>query len=501
MIRLLSLLLFLAGSSAGASVPAHEDFALTNVTIVDVERGETLPQQTILIIDGHITAVGSNARLRVPRGFRRIDGAGRYATPGFWDMGSEVFNARNSSWPGAFELMLANGVVGTRDRGSDGPLAETAALVRKVERGEILAPRLVWSGKTLAVPGVVPVRPNQLPVSNEADARSAVVDLAAAGANYVRVTSGFPFEKWGRTVVDAARRLGMGVSGWIVSGWAEAALAGMSSIDHLVDLYRSTSTNRARYLAFSRDPQVRAEIGGDPERAYNFFATLRSTLDERYYAETLRTLGRLKTSIATNYSGMIHAQRRFPLRIASRATWARGGAKTVALPGPVASAPAQPGVEAALFKNLKDLHDAGVPLMTGSDTGSPGSTFVAPGPSVHDEMLALVAAGIPVRAALAAATVNPARYVSHYVPGVEATAALTAGSPADIVLLDANPLESIANVDKIHAVVFAGRWIGPKERQALLARAAALANGSPWNVPECLVWVESGHSAVSSRAT
>ncbi len=151
----------------------------------------------------------------------------------------------------------------------------------------------------------------------------------------------------------------------------------------------------------------------------------------------------------------------------------------MALPGSVASAPAQPGVEAALFKNLKDLHDAGVPLMTGTDAGSSDSTYVAPGASVHDEMLALVAAGLPVRAALAAATVNPTRYVSRYVSGVDATAAFKAGAPADIVLLDANPLEGIANIDKIHAVVFAGRWLGPKERQALLARAAALANGSP----------------------
>jgi len=59
---------------------------------------------------------------------------------------------------------------------------------------------------------------------------------------------------------------------------------------------------------------------------------------------------------------------------------------------------------------------------------------------------------------------------------VRAAGKVAAGAPADLVMLEANPLQDIANARKIFGVIANGRWFGPAERQSLLERAAELAS-------------------------
>jgi imidazolonepropionase-like amidohydrolase len=92
-----------------------------------------------------------------------------------------------------------------------------------------------------------------------------------------------------------------------------------------------------------------------------------------------------------------------------------------------------------------------------------------------DELEWLVRAGLSPREALAAATVTPARIARRLFPRAAVAGAVEAGQSADFVMLDANPLMDIANVRRIHGVMANGRWYGPVEREALLARAAELA--------------------------
>jgi imidazolonepropionase-like amidohydrolase len=90
---------------------------------------------------------------------------------------------------------------------------------------------------------------------------------------------------------------------------------------------------------------------------------------------------------------------------------------------------------------------------------------------VHDELALMVSGGMTPLAALQTATVNPARYL-----GRDATLGTIApGRAADLVLLDANPIEDIANVRRLYGVITAGRFFDRGALDRLLAQAKAAA--------------------------
>jgi imidazolonepropionase-like amidohydrolase len=112
----------------------------------------------------------------------------------------------------------------------------------------------------------------------------------------------------------------------------------------------------------------------------------------------------------------------------------------------------------------RDMAAAGVGLLAGCDA-------MIAGFCVHDELATMVRGGMTPLAALQTATVNPARYL-----GREMTLGTVApGKSADLVLLDANPLEDIANVGRIRAVFTAGRFLDRPALDQLLANAKAAA--------------------------
>ncbi|HLG06498.1 MAG TPA: amidohydrolase family protein, partial [Gemmatimonadales bacterium] len=110
----------------------------------------------------------------------------------------------------------------------------------------------------------------------------------------------------------------------------------------------------------------------------------------------------------------------------------------------------------------RDAYRAGVPMMVGTDAGD---SFVFPGSSVHDELGELVKAGLSPAEALRAATLSGARYLGRSAE----FGTVQAGRFADLVLLDANPLDDIANSRRIHAVVLDGRYLDRARLDGLLA--------------------------------
>lgn len=89
----------------------------------------------------------------------------------------------------------------------------------------------------------------------------------------------------------------------------------------------------------------------------------------------------------------------------------------------------------------------------------------APGYSLHDELALFVQAGMPKLAALQTATVNPA----HYLGALDSLGTVSEGKIADLVLLDANPLDDIRNTSRIRAVIVNGRLLTRTALDSLLA--------------------------------
>jgi imidazolonepropionase-like amidohydrolase len=103
----------------------------------------------------------------------------------------------------------------------------------------------------------------------------------------------------------------------------------------------------------------------------------------------------------------------------------------------------------------------GVELLAGTDTGDP---YVIPGAALHDELALLVTAGLTPAEALRTATSNAARYLNLE----ESFGTIDRGKSADLVILNANPLEDIKNTRRIWAVMVRGKLVDRKRLDAML---------------------------------
>ena len=122
------------------------------------------------------------------------------------------------------------------------------------------------------------------------------------------------------------------------------------------------------------------------------------------------------------------------------------------------------------------LHRAGVPILAGSDSPNP---FVYPGFSLHDELGLLVRSGLSPAEALRTATINPATFLGV----TDSLGTVARGKVADLVLLDANPLEDIANTRRIRAVIQGGRLLDRRALDAMLAGARLRASAEVKSPP------------------
>ena len=116
---------------------------------------------------------------------------------------------------------------------------------------------------------------------------------------------------------------------------------------------------------------------------------------------------------------------------------------------------------------VKKLRQANVPFLAGTDT--PAGVDVLPGFSLHIELQRFVAAGFTPMEALQTATINPAKFL-----GKESDfGTVEKGKIADLVLLDASPLDDIGNTQKIAAVFSNGRHYSRMQLNRILADVQA----------------------------
>ncbi|MGI8543522.1 MAG: amidohydrolase family protein [Aridibacter sp.] len=116
---------------------------------------------------------------------------------------------------------------------------------------------------------------------------------------------------------------------------------------------------------------------------------------------------------------------------------------------------------------IGSMHRAGVPFLAGSDNNNP---FVIPGFALHDELELFVRAGMTPFEALRTATSNPAKYLEIE----KSYGTVEKGKIANLVLLDANPLEDIRNTRKIAAVILNGKYLPGEKLKAMLDDVEAL---------------------------
>ncbi len=419
-----------------ANALAAQSLVFRNVTVIDATGGLAISNTTVVTRGGLIERIAVDAE--APAGATVIDATGKFLIPGLWDMHVHVTDFEHD-----FLTLTRWGVTGIRDMYSG-----YAPEVYSPWRARPETPRIVAAGMIDAP--VRPPSPGALAVRTEEEARLAVQVLAANRAEFIKVYSSLSREAY-FALADEARRIGIAFAGHVPESVtpAEAAEAGQLSQEHLINVLLSCST---------RDDELRAERAAlltdatlsVMERARRFGWPKEEGLLDTYDAEKAARL--FETFVD---HGVWHTPTLVVSKYHAAATPETKG--LMMLEGLAEEQyPVFTSHVGALLRRYEQLvgemHRAGVGLLAGSDAGP--ATGVPMGVSLHEELELLVTSGLTPMEALQSATRNPAFYFGI----LTLLGTVEEGKSADLVLLEANPLEDIRNTRKIRGVVVRGRY-------------------------------------------
>jgi imidazolonepropionase-like amidohydrolase len=441
---------------ASALVAQESVLAFRHVNVIDATGSPAQADMTVIVQGGKILQTGESDKTVVPKGAKVVDGRGKYLIPGLWDMHvHEIFGA----WLPENEriiplLFVANGVTGVRDMGGDlEPLKKWRA---RIAEGKLLGPRMIIAGPMLD--GPVPQFPSSAPVKDAADGRRIVHELRKNGADFIKIQSLIPRDGY-FAAADEAKKLGMVFVGHVPDKVraTEASNAGQKSIEHLTGVFEGCSTIEEELMAAPRGPGRRLFLSTyDPARAEALIALFVKNqtwqVPTLYWEHGEWLIEQTNSSLdpLAKYAPAAWRDRTWPM-------FTRDILKSWST-DPLADR--ETFVQAEL-KMVGEMKRAGVPILAGTDTAA--GVRVYPGFSLHDELGLLVEAGLTPMEALQAATLNAGKFL-----GIADTGTIEKGKRADLVLLNANPLEKIANTRNIESVVLAGRYFSRADLDRLL---------------------------------
>jgi cytosine/adenosine deaminase-related metal-dependent hydrolase len=448
---------------------AQSETLLGDVTIVDVAEGTLVPGQTVLIRDGQIVEVGESIMSDTAT---PVDGAGGYLIPGLWDSHVHIFSS-GSEPDTALPLYLVNGVTGIRDMGALWPIAEQQALQARIEAGEVLGPRLILAGAWVdASPGSWP----GMFLADTPDEARAVVDrIADEGWAAVKAYSMLD-EATYLALAEAAHHAGLPFVGHIPERVAlgTAIEAGQDGMEHFGRVAMACSSAEEAMLDELRSAMAE---GADLARVFEIMASRNRIILETWNQALCETVlarmveARMHVSptlvVADFYTGnwpAPDAPRMLMIPAEVREAWGRPDFRLEAMTDEVRALAAD---SIALDRQTFLMaHRAGVPILASTDA-SFANPYLFHGFSLLDELDLYVAIGLTPREALYTATVAPPRFFD--LPDQDGT--IAPGRRADLVLLDANPLEGLATLRRPRTVIIGGHVL---DRAALDGLEAGL---------------------------
>ncbi len=448
---------------------AGQTTAFVGVNVIPMDRERILANQTVIVRDGIITTIGDAKKIKVPKDAVRVDGTGKYLVPGLVDMHTHLLS--DGEYPDSIaedelRVMVANGV--TTIRFMIGT-PELLVLRTRSAKGEIAAPTIFVASPHLTGRE----QGNNFVVNTPDEARAAVRKSKAAGYDFIKITTYIKAEVY-EAAVDEAAKQNIRVVGHADSRFVgvERAWKAKQQIDHLdgymemllrddapmkgsvSDLYMSDPKNweSIDHIDESKIPMVaKKTVESNPfvNPTQHFFKnsfaiprseeSIRAQPDFRFYPAKVQKQwfdfykrSRLITQVSTEHK-----------------------TKWIAIRN----------------KMIKAIHDAGGKIMAGSDT--PEFLFLY-GFSQHRELKALADAGLSNYAALAAGTRNAHEFFGT----IERVGTIEKGKRADLILLNANPLENISATENRSGVMLKGKWYPQAELNGWLDTIAPKIAGS-----------------------
>jgi imidazolonepropionase-like amidohydrolase len=447
-----------------------QSLIIKNVTVIDATGAAPRPGMTVGIDGGRITVIQKS--IRAPKGADVVDGTGKFLIPGLWDMhvhiaSPEVF----------FPLFVANGITGVREMFTGIPIQTIREWRRRAGVPRIIAPGFL-DGPMMLNNGPPPT--GAFAIANPEQARIAVRALAQSGVDFLKVYNSIPRDAY-FALAEEARRIGIPFAGHVPEAVSngEASDAGQLSEEHLINMMLDCSTNaealRAERIAtmtsdrITGEARLRALAWPDPEGLFDTYSEEKAA---QLFAKLVKN-GTWQTPTLVVLAGFArerdddfaHDPRRRFLPAQWTETWDPRVTFYLRDLSPVQYDALHARIVSLLKRYQKlvgDMRKAGVEFLAGTDAS--GWNPVLPGFGLHQELALMVESGLTPMEALQSATRNPARYFHT----LDEAGTVETKKGADLVLLNANPLEDIHNTEKIEAVILRGRYYSRKELNALL---------------------------------
>jgi len=433
----------------------QETLVFTHVTVIDATGAPAKPDMTVVIKGQLIEALGKTGIFTVPQNARVVDATGKFLIPGLWDMHAHFQElGLGKSY---LALFIANGVTGVRVMAGREEYHEWR---QEISEGKLIGPRMVIGS---FVVGFMPENLHDL--GNAEEGRQLVRDLKKQGWPFVKLLNHILRDVY-FAIADEAKKQGIPFVGHVPLSvtTAEASDAGQRSIEHiLTDIIPACSTSDECELK----TKFRALWDGGSPDAVGLLTN--SSYSERKAMELFARLVKNKTwvcptliaqhgSLSQDNDDSRQDPRLKYIPLGIKEFW-RNNAETVRRTD-------YEKLSRMQLRIVGDMKLAGVRLLAGTDTPLP---YCFPGFALHDELELLVRAGLSPMEALRTATYNAAKYLGK----LDSMGTVERGKVADLVLLDANPVQDIRNTQRIAAVVAGGKIFQRAALQKMLAQVEA----------------------------
>jgi imidazolonepropionase-like amidohydrolase len=412
----------------GAS-PMRRKIAIVGGVLIDATGNPPLPDAAILTQDGRIVNIGRRTEIPIPNDAFVIHAEGKTVLPGLWDMHAHYSQVEFGP------VYLANGVTTVRDVGNEIDFIPT--IRNALNAGMGIGPSIYFAG---IIDGTGPRTMGAVVADSPGEAATVVNRYHLLGALQIKIYSSVKPEIV-PAITEAAHRLGMTVTGHVPRDMDvfQAIAAGMDQINHISYVLQGFLPPEKR-SGFAQNPleaipaldfnspDVRREIALLKDHGIVVDPTL--ALRELLSHPVVKPVRDFEPGIDHLAPQLIDQTEQSGVSAENAAAGA--------------------AYFDASLQAVRLLHAAGVPIVAGTDV-------TVPGYSLHREMELYVKAGFAPLEAVQAATIVPARVLGL----AKETGSIEVGKRADILIVNGDPLSSIADLRKLDTVITGGRVYDP----------------------------------------
>ncbi len=433
----LSLLSLISCSQTPKQQVSKTAILITDVHIINVQDGTISNKQQVIIDSGKIKQIIKI--VENPNSYTtKIPGEGKYLMPGLAEMHAHIPPPTTSEKriEETLFLYLSNGI--TTIRGMLGH-ASHLELRKKATTGEIISPRIYTASPSL----------NGNSVTTKEEAIAKVTAYQKDGYDFLKIHPGIQREVFDQ-VVQTANDVGISFAGHVPVdvGIRHALKSNYMAIDHvdgflegLVPDSENVDPKKNGFFGYNFTPL--ADITKIDElvqlaKSNKVWIVPTQSLYERWFAPV--SAGELLRAPEMKY-----------MPASTLANWKERKGKYTD-ENPDFNETQWKQFNTIRKKLIKALQEGGHGMLLGSDAPQ---LFNVPGFSIHHEINGMLDAGLTPLQIIQSGTINPSIFFNEQ----HTFGQVKEGLDADLVLLDANPLEDIKSLQKIYGVLRQGNWL------------------------------------------